>query len=140
MTESKRSQVAQDTHVEIELIDDQGSSEPMEFDLVADSAADFEQGRISVNAPLGKAIRGKFEGAMVDYVKGDIRKIRIVKVKPLVRKVADDAAARRQAVLDEAVRKAERTNVEIFASSYDGKWGDYNTEGMSGTSEDSTTE
>jgi hypothetical protein len=130
MTESKRSQVAQDTHVEIELIDELDNRELMEFDLVADSAADFDNGRISVSAPLGKAIRGKFEGAVVDYVKGDIRKVRIVKVKPLERKVGDDAAARRQAVLDEALRKAERTNVEMFAASYDGKWGDYNTEGM----------
>ena len=37
----------------------------------------------------------------------------------------DDAAARRQAKLDEAVRKAEQTNAEMFASSYGSKWGGY---------------
>ncbi len=35
---------------------------------------------------------------------------------------------RRQAILDEAVRKAERTDAEMFAASYNGKWGDYNTD------------
>jgi hypothetical protein len=138
MSESKRTQVRQDSHVKIELIDDQDQSEPMEFDLVADAAADFDHGRISVNAPLGKAIRGKFEGAVVDYAKGDIRKVRIVKVTPLAHKVEDDAAARRQAVLDEAVRKAERTNSEMFAASYDGKWGDYNVGEADNTEGDAT--
>jgi hypothetical protein len=102
----------------------------MEFDLVADQAADFASGRIGVSAPLGKAIRGKFAGAVVDYVQGDIRKVRILNATPLHNKAHEDANARRQAILDEAWRKAERTNTEMFASSYDGKWGDYNTEGM----------
>ncbi len=33
-------------------------------------------------------------------------------------------AARRQVVLEEA-RAAERTNADMFASSFSGKWGDY---------------
>ena len=36
-----------------------------------------------------------------------------------------DAAERRQAAYDEALRKAERTNAEMFASSYGSKWGGY---------------
>ena len=130
MSDQKRAQVGQDSHVEVELIDEQENAEQMEFDLVADSAADFENGRIGVGTPLGKAIRGKFAGSVVDYVKGDIRRVRILKVTPLRVQVEDDAAARRQAILEEAVRKAERTNTEMFAASYDGKWGDYNTEGL----------
>lgn len=130
MSDNKRSQVGQDSHVEVELIDEYNNGERMEFDLVADKAADFASGRIGVGTPLGKAIRGKFAGSVVDYVQGDIRKVRILRVAPLQAKVGDDAEARRQALLDEAVRKAERTNTEMFASSYDGKWGDYNTEGM----------
>ena len=130
MSNKQRAQVGQDSHVVVELIDEDNNREKMEFDLVADSAADFDNGRISVNAPMGQAIRGKSVGNVVDYVKGDIRKIHIVQVTPLAHKVADDAAARRQAILDEAVRRAEQTNTEMFAASYDGKWGDYNTEGM----------
>ena len=130
MSDKQRPQVAQNSHVEVELIDEQGGREPMAFDLVADKAADFDQGRIGVSAPLAKAIRGKFAGSEVDYIKGDIRKVRIINVTPLATTIADDASARRQAILEEAVRKAERTDTEMFAASYDGKWGDYNTEGM----------
>src|SRR5215203_3707175 len=130
MSDNPRPQVGQDTHVEVGLIDDQNNGERMEFDLVADQAADFANGRIGVNTPLGKAIRGKHVGAVVNYVQGDICKVRILSVTPLQNKAFDDAESRRQAILDEAVRKAERTNTEMFASSYDGKWGDYNTEGM----------
>lgn len=120
--------MGQNCHVEVELVDDQGNREQMEFDLVTEKAADFDNGRIAISTPLGKAIRGKFAGNVVDYVKGDIRKIRIVKVTPLQSKAPEDATPRRQAILDEAVRKAERTDAEMFAASYNGKWGDYNTD------------
>jgi hypothetical protein len=130
MSDNKRAQVGQDSHVEVELIDEQNNGERMEFDLVADNAADFASGRIGVNTPLGKAIRGKFAGNVVEYVKGDIRKVRILHVTPLRGEAPEDASARRQAILDEARRKAERTNTEMFAASYDGKWGDYNTDEM----------
>jgi hypothetical protein len=132
---SERAQVGQNCHVEIELIDEFENAERLEFDLVADNAADFDNGRIGVNTPLGKAIRGKFAGNVVEYIKGDIRKVRILNVAPLQSKVSDDASARRQAVLEEAIRKAEQTNTEMFAASYDGKWGDYNTDGMSDSSQ-----
>jgi hypothetical protein len=132
MSDNKRAQVGQDSHVEVELIDDQNNRERMEFDLVADSAADFALGRVGVSAPLGKAIRGKFVGSVVAYVMGDIRQVRILSVSPLQAPAADDATARRQAILDEARRKAERTNSDMFASSYSGKWGDYNTDEIDG--------
>jgi hypothetical protein len=135
MSDNQRAQVGQNCHVEVELVDDQDQREPMAFDLVADKAADIDHDRIGIGTPLGKAIRGKFAGDVVDYIKGDIRKVRIVKVTPLETKISDDANARRQAVLEEAVRKAERTDTEMFAASYDGKWGDYNTEGMAGSGE-----
>jgi hypothetical protein len=130
MNDNKRTQVGLDCHVEVELIDEYNNTERMEFDLVTDQAADFAQGRIGVNTPLGKAIRGKSVGNIVKYVQGDIRQLRILNVTALQSKATDDADARRQAILDEARRKAERTNTEMFASSYDGKWGDYTTDGM----------
>lgn len=136
MHNNKPAQVGQNYHVVVELINDQDQREQMAFDLVADKAADFDKGRIGVSTPLGKAIRGKFVDSVVDYVQGDICKVRIVMATPLETKVVDDAAARRQAILDEAVRKAERTDTEMFAASYDGKWGDYNTEGMSGAQDE----
>lgn len=136
MSDNKRAQVGQNSHVEVELMDEQGNSERMEFDLVADHAADFDLGRIGVSAPLGKAIRGKFVGDVVDYVMGDIRQVRILHASPLQTKITDDAEERRQAILEEARRKAERTNTDMFASSYSGKWGDYSTDEMGGSGEE----
>lgn len=113
------------THVELELIDEQGEVEPLAFDLVHEAAADLDQGRLGANTPLAKAIRGKRAGAVVAYQMGDVRSVRIVRVSPAQTPAPQDAAARREAVLDEARRKAERTNAEMFAASFSGKWGDY---------------
>jgi hypothetical protein len=118
------------THVEVDLVDEQGGTERMAFDLVAENAADFDRGLLGINTPLAKAIRGKPAGGSVPYVMGDIRSVRILHVRPSEVDAAPDAEARRQATLDEARRKAERTNADMFASSFSGKWGDYNTDEM----------
>ena len=60
------------------------------------------------------------------YGRGDIHSIRIVSVTPSEVVVSEDAAERRQAVLNKALADAERTNAEMFAASFSGKWGDYN--------------
>lgn len=125
MGESERARVGLGCHVEVELIDDQGQAERMAFDLVAANASDFDRGLLAETTPLAKAIRGKPEGAVVPYVQGDIRRVRIVTVRAGEQEAAPDAASRRQAVLDEARRKAEQTNAEMFAASFSGKWGDY---------------
>jgi hypothetical protein len=57
---------------------------------------------------------------------GDIQRVRIVSVQPARGRPPDDATERRQAILQKALSAAERTNAEMFASSYSGKWGDYN--------------
>jgi hypothetical protein len=123
-------QVGLNTHVEVDLLDEQGNAERLAFDLVAENAADIAQGRLGVNTPLGKVIRGKRVGSEVAYAMGDIRRVRIVSVRPVVASPSDDAIARRQTILDEARRKSERTNADMFASSFSGKWGDYNTDEM----------
>ena len=120
-----QAQVGIGCHVELELIDVHGSVEAMHFDLVRDDAADLDRGFLGEATPLGKAIRGKRAGATVAYQMGDIRQVKIVRVEAATQTPQDDARARRQAILDEARRKAERTSAEMFAASYDGKWGDY---------------
>jgi hypothetical protein len=127
MSEEPLSQVGLGTHVEIELIDSQGNREPMAFDLVAENAADIDQRRLGANTPLAKAIRGKTVGNVIPYRMGDIVSIRIVTVQPSNVDISEDAAERRRAILAEARRKAEKTNADMFASSFSGKWGDYNT-------------
>ena len=131
MAEAQRPQVGIGTHVTVELIDEQDGREEFAFDIVPHHAADVGRGLLSVDAPLVRAIRGKFEGAVVDYHMGDIRRVHIVAVASGQTGALPDAAARRQAVLDEARRKAERTNADMFASSFSGKWGDYDTDDMS---------
>jgi len=121
-------QVGLGTHVEVELIDQQGNREPMTFDLVREQMADMERGLLGENTPLAKAIRGKAVGSTVPYNMGDIRRVRIVSVQPSALEDPVDAEARRQAILKKAIDDAERTNAEMFASSFTGKWGDYNLE------------
>lgn len=123
-------QIGLGTHVEIDLIDETGHAEPMAFDLVPAAQADVSHGRLSANAPLGKAVRGKFVGALIPYVMGDIRQIRIVSVGPGQPPQGEDAEARRAAVLKKALDDAERTNAQMFASSFSGKWGDYDPDGI----------
>jgi len=56
---------------------------------------------------------------------GDVRRVRITHVRRSAIPATNDAAQRRQAVLDKARAEAERTNAEMFAASFSGKWGDY---------------
>ena len=123
-------QVGIGTHIEVELIDEQGNSEAMTFDLVRENVADMAQGLLGENTPLAKAIRGKFEGNSVPYKMGDICRVRIVNVRPSEIVAPADAEERRQQILKKALSEAERTNADMFASSFSGKWGDYNTDDM----------
>lgn len=112
-------------HVEVELIDQQGRAEPMAFDIVPAQAADLARGLLSATTPLAKAIRGRPAGAVAPYSMGDIGSVRIVAVRPSQITATIEAEERRQAVLRKALNDAERTNAEIFAASFSGKWGDY---------------
>lgn len=112
-------------HVAVELINDQGAAEPMAFDIVRDQFADLDRGLLSVQTPLAQAILGKRIGAVVPYRRGDIRQVRIVNVRPSQVIALENTEEQRQAQLQKALDAVERTNAEIFAASYTGKWGDY---------------
>ena len=118
-------QVGLDTHVEVDLIDGEGHAERMAFDLVRKEFADLAHGFLGADSPLAKAILGKRTDTRVPYTMGDIQEIHIVQIRPAQQAPTADAASRRQTMLDNARRKAERTSAEMFAASYDGKWGDY---------------
>lgn len=129
-TNDTAKQVGLGSHVEIDLIDEAGHAERMAFDLVPAKQADMGRGLLSADAPLGKAVRGKFVGAVITYPMGDIRQIRIVSVAPAQTPTGVDTESRRAEVLKKALDDAERTNAQMFASSFSGKWGDYNPDGM----------
>ncbi len=55
--------------------------------------------------------------------------------RPLDELPTEDAAARRQEILDRARRKSERATQEIFSSSYGSKWGGYAAEDLAQNSD-----
>lgn len=118
-------QVRVGAHVEVELIDERGAREPMAFDVVRAQFADLAQGLLGVQTPLAKAILGKPAGITVPYQMGDICQVHIIRVTAAASRTLDDADAKRATALQQALEQVERTNAEIFAASYSGKWGDY---------------
>ena len=118
-------QAAIGTRVELELLVDGNVIDRMAVNIVFDKSADLDQDFLGASSPLAKAIIGKPAGTTVNYAMGDITDVRIVRVERSARTPPAGAADQRQAILDEARRKAERTNAEMFASSYGSKWGNY---------------
>ena len=63
------------------VLRDETSCEPMTYTLVHPNLADHDAGRLSVLAPIGMAILGYREGALVEWeVPAGIRRIRILEV------------------------------------------------------------
>ncbi|MEZ4768328.1 MAG: GreA/GreB family elongation factor [Caldilineales bacterium] len=111
--------------VEVELIDQNGQREPMAFDIVPSQYANLTRGLLSATAPLAQAIRGLRAGSEVAYVAGDIRRLRIVSVSRAKTADLEDVREQREEMLRKALNAAQRTDAEVFAASFSGKWGDY---------------
>ncbi|MEZ4615539.1 MAG: GreA/GreB family elongation factor [Caldilineaceae bacterium] len=133
-------QVRIGAHVEVDLIDEAGDCEKVAFDIVREQYADFAKGLLGVQTPLAKAILGKLAGMTVAYTMGDICQVRIRHVSAAAPQVLEDAEARRQAAQQQALNAVERTNAEMFAASYSGKWGDYQLDDQSTFQEPSAPE
>jgi hypothetical protein len=118
------------THVEVELIDEFGDGERLAFDIVPDSAADFANGFLGIGTPLAQALLGQAAGRTMPYRMGDIVEVRLLNVAPSRRTAAGDAAARRQAIAQEALSKANLDEFVQLALTFSSKWGDYDPEGL----------
>ena len=116
-------------HVTLELITEDGETEQLEFDLVADRSADFARGFLGESTPLAQAILGQPAGRRLLYRNADICAVRILAITPS-QAAPEDAEARRQETLRKAVRQSDATNAILFASSFSGKWGDYDPTGL----------
>ncbi len=116
--------------VEVELIDETGAGERLAFDIVQDSAADFANGFLGLGTPLAQALLGRAAGQTVPYVMGDIVEVRLLSVAPSRRAAAGDAAARREAIAQEALSKANLDELVQLALTFSSKWGDYDPEGL----------
>jgi Transcription elongation factor, GreA/GreB, C-term len=130
MSEENAVVVALGTHVEVELIDETGARESLAFDLVPDEQADFANGFLGAGTPLAQAILGKSAGDVVAYRLGDVVSVRVVEVTAAERVQEEDVAAKRQAVIEQAVAESERISDMVFALAVGSKWGDYDPGGV----------
>ncbi|HEX7975899.1 MAG TPA: hypothetical protein VF498_15935 [Anaerolineales bacterium] len=111
-------------HVALDLVTTE-DTERLEFDIVPDEYADFSLGFLGAGTPLAHAIEGLVPGQQTPYRLGNGRYVRLISVAPSTTPPPKYIAARRQATLRKAVDQSDRTNAMIFASSFSGKWGDY---------------
>jgi hypothetical protein len=118
------------SHVTIELVDETGASERLELNIVPDSQADYAHGFLGEGTPLARAIWDQPAGAIVPYKQADIVAVRILEVKPSGSARVADMAREREESMRKAVAEVERRDAILFASSFSGKWGDYDPSGM----------
>jgi Transcription elongation factor, GreA/GreB, C-term len=117
-------------HVELNLLDDNGRKDRLSIDIVADESADFSHGFLGASTPLAKALVGEKTGTVIPYLQDDIFAIEIISVVPAIIHPPKDAQEKRQEKINKATREVEHTNAVVFASSFSGKWGDYDPDSL----------
>ena len=116
--------------VELDLINRAGSREHLKVVIVKDESADFAQGYLGENTTLAKALLGEKKGTTIPYLKDDILGIEILSVTKPADEPAEDVAEKRKAMMKKTRQEVEDTNAMVFASSFSGKWGDYDPESI----------
>jgi hypothetical protein len=116
--------------VEIDLIGEGGDGEQMVFEIVSDKQADFAAGFLGAGTPLARALLGQAAGATVPYAVADAVAVRILSVTRSQGAPAPDLAAAREAVIQEAVSRANLQDAVRLALTVDVKWGDYDPEAL----------
>ena len=87
-----------------------------------DADADLARGYLGQGTPLGRAIVGQAAGSNLPYRQGDIVAVRILSVVPA--DVPDTgAAAKRHAVIQQAVERSVALDMARLALTVDVKWG-----------------
>lgn len=122
--------VAIGMQVEVELLTTVGETERIVFDIVSDESADYQNGFIGAGTPLGSALIGHSAGETISYQTGDIVQARLLSVTQSSRQPLEGVKERRAATIRKAVEDSDRTNAILFASSFSGKWGDYDPGGL----------
>jgi hypothetical protein len=116
--------------VEVDLLDRAGKKERLRVVIVLDEAADFAHGYLGENTPLAKVLLGERAGTTIPYLKDDILAIEILSVTEPTNMPPDDIAEKREAMMKKAMREVQDTNAMVFASSFSGKWGDYDPDSI----------
>ena len=104
--------------------------ERLEFVIVPDELADFPAGFLGQGTPLAQTILGEPVGRVVPYFPGDALSVTILSASPTSKTPDKETAARRQERYRQALEQSDRTSAMIFASSFSGKWGDYDPQGI----------
>jgi hypothetical protein len=118
------------SQVELNLINRAGNKDRLKVVIVTDDAADFTHGLLSENTPIAKALLGERAGNTIPYLKGDILAIEILSVSKPAQMPTEEAAEKRKEQMKQAMREVEDTNAIVFASSFSGKWGDYDPDSI----------
>jgi hypothetical protein len=116
--------------VEVILRDRAGKQERLIVVLVPAEAADFAHGYLGMDTPLAQVLVGERAGATIPYLKDDIYSIEIVSVTTSEAQPPTDAVKKREASLKKAMREVQNTSAIVFASSFSGKWGDYDPDSI----------
>lgn len=117
-------------HIELNLLDRNGLKESLSVDIVVDESADFRKGFLGSGTPLGRILLGEKAGSVIPYLKDDILAIEILTVTPSIITPDENLDKKRRENLEQALREVEHTNAVIFASSFTGKWGDYDPDSL----------
>lgn len=113
--------------VEIRFSDD---LDRLEFVIVSEDQADFQAGFLGESTFLAKTILGEPVGVEIPYFAGDARSVRVISIKTTDRSPDKNLASRRNETIRNAVQQSDQTNAIIFASSFSGKWGDYDPQAI----------
>lgn len=116
-------------HVIVELVS-HAETERLEFDIVPDEYSDFENGFLGAGTPLAKILTGLPAGGNRPYHHGDAVLVRVIEVRPSSAPPPKENLEKRQETYRKAIDQSDRTNAMIFASSFSGKWGDYDPTGF----------
>lgn len=125
--------VTKGMRVEVELVSQDGEADRLAFTLVSDEQADFAAGFLGEGTPLAQTILGQAVGSELPYTVADMRSVRILSAEESGETPSEDVAARREAVVREAVNKSNLINALMVATSVNNKWGDYDLEGLDPT-------
>jgi hypothetical protein len=116
--------------VEVEMAYSDGEVEILKMEIVPDAMADFPSGYLGAGTPLARALAGHTAGEKVAYPVGDTRSVRILSVVRSPRPLPAHIASQREEAVRKIVEEVDRTNIINFASSFNGKWGDYDPDSL----------
>jgi hypothetical protein len=113
--------------IELELLADE--AERLSLEIVPDDQADFYAGFLGESTPLAQALLGRQAGEVVNTPGGQARILALCKAEQGLRQ-AKENAARRQEALEQTQKEIARTNAITFSTTVEGKWGDYDPDGI----------